>query len=71
MGYFIVKRYHRRDPKSSTVMELAGEWRVQASDNDAVEKQARAIIQDCRPHEDYVVIRDADGKKVWETPPDA
>jgi len=67
MAAFFLKKFTRRNPNSS-VGEVVEEWKIEAESNAAARLIARNKLDAAGfyPPEDFAILRDAAGKKVWD-----
>ena len=67
MATFVLKKFTRRNPKSA-VGEVVEEWNIEAESISAARRIAKRKLDeaDFRPPEDFAILRDATGKKIWD-----
>jgi len=67
MATFFLKMFTRRNPNSS-VGEVVGEWSIEAESNAAATRVAQSKLDAAgfRPPDDFAILRDAAGKKIWD-----
>jgi len=67
MAAFFLKKFTRRNPNSS-VGEVVEHWNIKVESNAAARRIARRKLDKVgfRPPDDFAILRDATGKRVWD-----
>ena len=67
MATFVLKKFTRRNPNSA-VGEVVEEWNFDAETNSAARRIAQRKLDEAGfyPPDDFAILRDATGKKVWD-----
>ena len=67
MAPFFLKMFTRRNPNSS-VGEIVEQWNIEGESNAAARRIAKRKLDEVgfRPPDDFAILRDATGKKIWD-----